>query len=139
MSAFAGLALDTETPHPMPIRHPATGEVMRDGLGREAFLSLLSSTSIAAQRARATVTQRRVDAGVRRLKQEDVERDAIEVLAACTKGWHLVTFGGQSLDVPFSESAAIELYGTAGMRYLLDQATAFADSAGNFLPTSSMT
>lgn len=139
MSRFAALALDTEAPRRMPIRHPVTGDVMKDAHGAEAFIDLLSLTSSAAQKARAVVHQRRIDAGARRVTLAEAEAEALTVLAACTKAWHLVGLDGSSLDVPCTEAAALELYSTPGMRHITDQATAFADRAGNFLPASSKT
>lgn len=139
MSRFAALALDTETPRRMPIRHPATGEVLRDREGREAFIELLSLSSVAAQKARAAVQQRRIEARVRRVTVEEAEQEAMHVLAACTKAWHLVGLDGAAIDVPCSPEAAHELYTTPGLRFVADQATVFADAAGNFLPASSTT
>lgn len=137
MSRFASLALDTETPRRMAIRHPATGEALRDAEGREAFLELLSLSSAAALKARAAVQQRRIEARVRRVSMEDAENEAMHVLAACTQAWHLVGLDGRTIDVPCSPDAAHELYTTPGLRFVADQATLFADNAGNFLPGSS--
>lgn len=137
MSKFASLALDTETPRRMTIRHPATGETLRDEQGREAYIDLLALSSAAAQKARAAIQQRRIDQRARRVTVEDAETEAMTVLAACTKGWHLVGLDGVAIDVPFSAEAASELYTAPGLRFVAEQATVFADSAGNFLPGSS--
>lgn len=137
MSRFAALALDTETPRRMTIRHPATGEPLVDAAGVSAFLDLLSLTSAPAQRARNRIQQRRIDSRARRVTVEEAEAEAMQVLAACTVGWHLVGLDGSVIDVPCSPEAALELYTTPGLRFVADQATIFADNAGNFLPASS--
>lgn len=137
MSRFAALALATEEARRMPIRHPATGEVMKDADGTEAYLDLLSLSSAAAQKARAAIQQKRMDAGVRRVTLDEAEAEAMTVLAACTKGWHLVGLDGQAIAVPCDPAAAQELYTTPGLRFIADQATRFADTAGNYLPASS--
>ena len=139
MSRFAALALDTETPRRMMIRHPATGAVMRDAEGREAYLDLLSLSSATAQKARSAVQQKRIDSRVRTVSLTDAVQEAMHVLAACTKGWHLVGLDGAALDVPCTPDTAHELYTTPGLRFVADQATDFADAAGNFLPGSSTT
>jgi hypothetical protein len=137
MSRFAALALDTEAPRRMLIRHPATGETLRDADGTEAFIDLLALTSSAAQKARAEIQRRRIEGRVRRVTLEDAEREALQVLAACTKGWHLVTLTGDAMNEPCSADVALELYSEPGMRWLTEQATIFADNAGNYLPGSS--
>lgn len=139
MSRFARLALDTETPRRMTIRHPATGEPLRDDQGREAYLDLLSLSSAVAQKARAAAQQKRIDQRLRRVTIEDTEAEAMSVLAACTRGWHLVGLDGAEIVVPFSAEAVAELFTTPGLRFVAEQATAFADAAGNFLPGSSTT
>lgn len=136
MSRFAKLALDTETPRRMTIKHPATGEPMVDSTGAEAYLDLYSLNSRRAQKVRAGIQQRRIDARMRRVTLQEVEEEALAILAACVAGWHLVDLSGETIDVALSEAAAQELFSTDGMRYLVEQATVFADTAGNFLPTS---
>jgi len=137
MSRFASLALDTETPRKMLIRHPATGEQLKNEAGDPAFIELLALSSRPAQRVRAAIQQRRIDNRVRRVTLEEAEQEMVEVLAACTTGWLLVGLDGAEIPVPASPDAAAELYATPGMRYLFDQALAFAEQPGNFLPTSS--
>jgi hypothetical protein len=136
MSRFAALALATEEARRMPIRHPATGDVMTDADGAEAYIDLLSLNSAPAQKARAAIQQRRIDAGMRRVTLDEAEAEALTVLAACTKGWHLVGLDGQAIPVPCDAAAAQELYTTPGLRFIADQATRFADTAGNYLPAS---
>jgi hypothetical protein len=139
MSRFAALALDTDTPRRMTIRHPATGEPLVDGDGAEAFLDLLALTSAPAQKARNRIQQRRIEARQRRVTVEDTEAESMQVLAACTVAWHLVGLDGAPINVPCDRDAAVELYTTPGLRFIADQAISFADSAGNYLPGSSTT
>ena len=139
MTRFAKLALATDTPRRMTICHPATGEPLVDAEGRSAFLDLLALTSAPAQKARNAIQQKRIDARVRRVTVAEAEDEAMSVLAACTKGWHLVGLDGAHIDVECTPAAALELYTTTGMRFLAEQATIFADNAGNFLPGSSTT
>jgi hypothetical protein len=134
MSRFARLALDTDTPRRMPIRHPATGEVMVDAEGREAFLDLLALTSAAANKARAKAHQRRIDNRVRRVTAEEADAEGISVLAAVTKAWHLVGLDGVAIDVPCTPDAALELYSTPGLRFIADQAMLCADAVWHALP-----
>jgi hypothetical protein len=139
MSRFAALALDTETPRRMTIRHPSTGEPLVDQDNTEAFIDLLSLTSAPAQKARNRVQQRRIESRQRRVTVEEAEAEAMQVLAACTVAWHLVGLDGKALPVPCDKDAALELYTTPGLRFITEQATAFADAAGNYLPGSSTT
>jgi hypothetical protein len=139
MSRFASLALDTDTPRRMTIIHPKTREPMVDRDGVEAFLDLLALTSAPAQKARNRIQQRRIEARQRRVTVEDTEAESMEVLAACTVAWHLVGLDGAHINVPCDRDAALELYTTPGLRFIVDQAITFADSAGNYLPGSSTT
>lgn len=139
MSRFATLALATEEARRMPILHPATGAVMVDRAGNAAYLELYSLSSEPAQKARAAIQQKRIDAGMRRISIEEADREAMTVLGSCTKGWHLVGLDGEAIPVPCDPSAALELYTTPGLRFIADQAARFADTAGNYLPASSVT
>jgi hypothetical protein len=139
MSRFASLALDTDTPRRMTIRHPATGEPLVDGDGVEAFIDLLALTSAPAQKARNRIQQRRIESRQRRVTVDEAEAEAMQVLAACTVAWHLVGLDGAPIPVTCDRDAALELYTTPGLRFIAEQATAFADSAGNYLPGSSTT
>lgn len=139
MSRFASLALDTETPRRLLIRHPATGEPLVDFTGAEAFIDMLALTSAPAQKARNRVQQRRIESRQRRVTVEEAEAEAMQVLAACTVAWYLVGLDGQHIPVACDRDAALELYTTPGLRFIAEQATVFADSAGNFLPASSTT
>lgn len=139
MTRFASLALETDKPRRMVIRHPATGEPLTDEHGAEAFLDLLSLSSEPAQKARNRVQQRRIESRQRRVTVEEAEAEAMQVLAACTVGWHLVGLDGRVIAVPCDRDAALELYTTPGLRFIAEQATQFADAAGNYLPGSSTT
>lgn len=139
MTRFAAMALDTETPRRMTIINPATRAPLIDHDGREAYMEILSITGPAAQRARADIQQRRIDQRTRRVTVEESEREALAIVAACVRGWYLVGFDGSAVAEPYSPAAAVELLSDPAMRWLADQALAFADSAGNFLPGSSTT
>lgn len=136
MSKFAALALATDTPRRMPIRHPSTGDVLKDADGNEAYIELVSLSSKRANKVRAGIQQKRIEARVRKITVEDVEQETLAILSACVTGWHLVGLDGAVIGVPCSEADAQELFATEGMRWLAEQATAFAEAAGNFLPPS---
>jgi len=139
-SKFDALALPVDTPARMPICHPHTLKplILKQEDDKappvHAYLDLLSTDSeaciaydrkVAEERAanpmRAKMTTAELfDAGCRRL-------------AHLARGWYLVDFDGNPIDVPFSEANAFELFSNHRMRWLQDQALIFLGDRANFL------
>ena len=53
-------------------------------------------------------------------------------MAHLARGWHLVDFDGNVIDVPFSEANALELFSDHRMKWLQDQASIFHGDRANF-------
>jgi len=139
MSRFASLALDTETAKRLFLRHPVTGEALHDEEGKPGYIDLLAYSSKAARAKAMEIARQRLDNGEnlnQRLTPEQQETHQIAMLAACTRGWHLVGLDGKAIDISFNEQSVVELYSEPGAWYLFSQADAFANNLGNFLPAS---
>lgn len=81
--------------------------------------------------------QRRVRAQLAksgRATQRDPEQDEeenIQLLAQCTLGWKGIADNG--VEIPFSEAAAVDLYGRPEMGWLREQLVAALDERENFI------
>jgi hypothetical protein len=142
MSKFAGLALEVDKPARMPIRHPATGEPIRNASDPKdmAYVDVYSSDSEIARRHRRMFGQKRLDAMARKRKAtvriEDFEESDTELLVALTAGWRLIGIDGVPIDVEYSAQHARELYESPAMAWLRDQVDEFAAERENFSKAS---
>lgn len=132
-SKFAGLALETDNPARMTIRHPKTNLPLRDAAGNEAYIDLLSSDSEAAVKAKRSVTNGRLAMRNRtKITSERLESEAAEILASLTKGWHLIALDGSPIDLPCNHQNAIDLYSAPQMVWLREQVDEFTSDRANF-------
>lgn len=132
-SKFGAMALDTEKPVRMVIRHPKTNLPLRDNDGTEAFIDLMSSDSDAAVKAKRTVTNGRLAMRNRsKLTSERLETEAAELLAALTKAWYLVGLDGSVVDTPCNHQNAVDLYTAPEMAWLREQVDEFTSDRANF-------
>lgn len=141
MNSFAGLELAVEKPQRMTLMHPVTGQPIRDGDGNEAWIDLYSADSKIARDHSNAIQRRRLAAartrGATAVTPEQLDAEAVDLLAALTTGWRLLTLAGEPLDVPFSPQHARELYSSPALSWVRVQADEFAASRGNFAPASS--
>lgn len=138
MSKFSALALEVDKPSRMIVVHPVSRQPLRDKDGNEAHIELFSGDSEHARKHQRTVTRRRLAMrGRGKLSAEELEAEAIELLAALTTGWVLLDFDGNAIDVAYSQDNARELYGDPGMSWLREQVDEFVADRGNFSKASS--
>lgn len=138
MSKFAGLEIEVDKPQRMTLVHPNTRQPLRDEEGNEAYVDLYSSDSEAARRHTRSIQRRRLNMrGRGTIAPEQLEAEAIELLAVLTTGWHLVSLAGKALDVPFSAENARELYASPSLAWVREQVDEFAADRANFTPSSS--
>jgi len=138
MSKFAALAVAVNDAARMTIIHPFTNQPLRDADGKEAWIAVLSSDSEAAVKHQRAVTNRRLAMRNRnKVTAEEIDAEAIDLLAALTKGWRLLDLEGNPLEIEFTEANARELYGAPAFTWLREQVSIFAAERSNFSKASS--
>lgn len=135
MSKFSGLAVRGDQPSRMTIHHPGTGLPLRDADGLPAWIDLLSMDSKAAQQIQRAAQNRRLERRIRKLTAEDLAAEEIDLLAALTSKWRLLTLDGAAIDVECSAANAAELYALPELAWLREQVSGFVADRGNFLKT----
>lgn len=136
-SAFAGLSLDVDKPVRIPIPHPVTEAPLKDKEGKEAYLEMISGDSATAEKIRKDVRAKRQRS--RNPDKIDYEAEDIDLLAALTKGWYLVDFDGNPIDVKCTPETVATLYREPETLWLRDLANKAAGDRGNFVKASSKT
>lgn len=136
-SKFAGLELDVEKPQRMPLLHPTTRAPLRDKDGKDAWIDVYSNDSSIARRHNFNTARRRMNATGRnqriRFSPEELEAEGIDLLAALTTDWHLVTLDGEPMGVKYTLDEARDLYKTTWVREQVDD---FVTDRANFPPPS---
>jgi hypothetical protein len=151
MSKFAGLGVAVDRPARMTILHPATGQPLV-ALGPDgkpamvpgpdgtlvpdvAWIDLISADSDAARAHERVAQNKRLRSRARRLTAEDLEAEGVDLLAALTRAWRLVTLDGRPIEVPCSVDNARELYSAPELGFVRRQVNEFAADLGNFQAT----
>lgn len=135
---FSGLELEVETPFRLVLVHPVTRQSMRDEQGNQAYIDHYSADSEIARKHQRSVQRRRLAMrGRMKITPEELESDAVEILAALTVGWHLVDLKGGVIDLPFSQTNALELYGNPAVSWLREQIDESTADRANFSQGSS--
>ena len=129
---FAGLALATDVAQRMVIIHPGTRQPLRHADGAEAWIDLHSIDSAAARKTIRAQQDRRLRMRSARATAEELDADAVELLAALTSGWMLCSLDGEPLDVPCNPGNAAELYSMPALAWLREQVDTFVADRGNF-------
>ena len=138
MSKFSGLELEVDAPFRMTLVHPFTRQPMRDQEGNPAYIDHYSSDSEIARKHQRAVQRRRLNMrGRMKITPEELEAEAIEILAALTAGWHLVDLKGNLIDLPFSQDNARELYSNPAVGWLREQIDESTADRANFSQGSS--
>lgn len=138
MSKFAGLELSVEKPFRLVLVHPVTRQPLRDAEGKEAYIEHYSGDSEAARKHQRSVTRRRLAMrGRAKLTPEEIEAEAIELLAALSTAWNLLDLNGGKIDVPFTQENARELYANPAVGWLREQLDESASDRANFSQGSS--
>lgn len=139
MSKLTGLELEgVDTPSRMTILHPITNMPMVDVDGKEAWIDLYSTDSEVARKfGREMKTARLRERNPNSMTGEKLENNEVDLYAALTAGWYLLDLANAPVDMPFSRSEAVGLYGNHKMAWLLEQVASFASARANFSKASS--
>lgn len=144
MSEFSGLELEVEKPFRLVLVHPVTRQPLRDAVAgadgklQEAYIDHYSSDSEIARKHQRAVTRRRLAMrGRQKLTPEELEAEAIELLAVLSTGWYLVDLNGNKIDIPFSQDAARRLYANQAVSWLREQLDESSADRANFSRGSS--
>jgi len=138
MSKFSGLELEVETPFRLVLVHPVTRQPMRNGEGEPAYIDHYSSDSEIARKHQRAIQRRRLAMrGRMKITPEEIEAEAVDVLAALTVGWHLIDLRGNVIDLPFSQDNARELYANPAASWLREQIDESTADRANFSQGSS--
>jgi hypothetical protein len=130
---FAGLELDVETPFRLILVHPKTRQPLRDDEGNEAYVEHYSADSEIARKHQRAVQRRRLAMrGRAKITPEELEAEAVDILAALSTGWYLVDLSGKKIDLPFSQEAARRLYSSNAVSWLRDQVDESTADRANF-------
>lgn len=134
MADLNTVAFDTEAARKLIIGHPSTGQPIYDQGGNPAYVEVLSTDSKTAQKHQREQTNRMLAKRNRnKVTADEIDASSVELLAALTKGWHLVNFDGEVIDYEFTVANARALYSSAKFRWLREQVDEFAGDRANFL------
>ena len=148
MAGIEDLELEVDKPSRMIVLHPATNLPMKtkdtvgeDGQpieGRVAYVDVYSSDSQTAVKLRQEIkTARLRQRNPNAMTGAKLESEGVELLAALTAGWFLVSLSGDPVDLEFSRENARKLYANHKMAWLYEQVDAHAGARGNFSKASS--
>src|SRR5437879_6088795 len=99
MNSIEDLELEVDKPFRMPVLHPMNNLPMRDTEGKEAYVDVLSSDSAIAKKIRREIkTSRLQTRNPRSLTGAKLEDEDVELLAALSTGWYLVSLDGKPID-----------------------------------------
>lgn len=106
------------------LAHPVTGEPL------DAVITLVGHDSAAYRNKLRDFAQQQISKGKGKpkLDLDASEKQAAELLAACTIGWSNIDEGGKA--IPFSREACIDVY--RKYRWIREQVDAFVGDRGNF-------
>lgn len=120
----------------LEVRHPSTGAILSNGDGRAVTIVLAGMDSNRARKSERQATNRRLKASGRGrglgLTGDDLDNDALDLLAACTLAWSGFDLEGQPLEC--NPDNARKLY--RQFPWLREQAQQFVEDRSNFLRVS---
>jgi hypothetical protein len=135
---FSGLELEVETPFRLTLVHPVTRQPMRDHDGNPAYIDHYSADSEIARKHQRTIQRRRLAMrGRMKITPEELEGEAVDILAALTVGWHLVDLRGDVIELKFSQEDARDLYSNPAVSWLREQIDESTADRSNFSQGSS--
>jgi hypothetical protein len=138
MSKFSGLELEVEKTFRLILVNPITRQPIRDSEGNEAYIDHYSSDSEIARKHQRAIQRRRLAMrGRTKITPEELEAEAVDILAALSTGWNLVDLKGGKIDIPFSQEAARELYTNPAVGWLREQLDESTADRANFSQGSS--
>lgn len=116
----------------MPIRHPVSGDVLKDSEGNEAYVALLHSDSKEGIEARRNIFNKRLRSKAKRTL-DDLEEESAQLVAALIVDWHLVTLDGKVFDLEPTAANKISFLKEPNVRWIKDQIDRYAGDLENFL------
>lgn len=138
MAKIEDLELEVDRPSRMTILDSATNLPMRDKAGMVAYIDVYSSDSDIARKFKREIKTARLRArNPNALTGAKLEDEDVQLLAALTAGWYLVTRTGEPIELECSRDNALKVYGNHKMAWLADQVDAWAGARGNFSKVSS--
>jgi hypothetical protein len=138
MASLSDLELEVDKPSRMTILDPATNLPMQDKAGKQAFIDVYSADSEIARKFRREIKTSRLRArNPNALNGDKLEAEDVQLLAALTAGWYLVTRAGEPIEIECTRENAAKIYANHKMAWLADQVDAHAGSRGNFSKPSS--
>jgi hypothetical protein len=133
MNKFAGLELEVETAFRLVLVHPVTRQPIRNGAGDPAYIDHYSADSEIARKHQRAIQRRRLAMrGRMKITPEELEAEAVDILAALTVDWRLIDLKGNVIDLPFSQENARELYANPAVGWLREQIDESTADRGNF-------
>jgi len=115
----------------LEILNPVTGDVIQDDDGKAMRFLLVGKDSPEYRKAQRAGTERRLKSRSKknRIDADSIEREATEVLAACTKDFENVSLDGDELIcTPISTRKIYTDY-----PWIREQIDDFVDDRGNFI------
>lgn len=116
----------------LPLRDPGTFQVLLDDLGEPVQIQLAGVDSDAYRKAQRRVTNMRLNSRrgmAPKLTAEEMEAEALDILARCTMAWTGIVENGKVLECNYEN--ARKLYST--YPWIKDQVDAFVNDRANFL------
>ena len=124
---ISSIAMESDVPKPMPVRHPVTGELVLHDDKRPFTISLYGKDSDQVRQVRFKIQDR-----YRRLASpppmSTVAADVVEVMVAATADWDII-LNGKAPEC--SPQIVRETF--ASQPWLLDQATEWVDDRRNYI------
>jgi hypothetical protein len=140
MNDFSGLELEVEMPFRLVLVHPITRQPMRDEQGNPAYIDHYSSDSEIARRHQRNIQRRRLAMrGRMKITPEELEAEAVDILAALTVDWYLVDLKGQVINTKCTPENARKLYASPAVSWLREQLDESTADRANFSKGSSTT
>lgn len=138
MAKLEDLELEVDKPSRMTLLDPVTNLPMKDKAGKEAYVDVYSSDSDIARKIKREIkTSRLRMRNANALNGQKLEDEEVQLLAALTAGWYLVSRVGEPIELDCTRDNALKLYANHKMAWLYDQIDAHAAARGNFSKAAS--
>jgi hypothetical protein len=121
----------------MELRHPGTGEVLKQPSGETVSITLAGPDSERCRAQAHLAGKKRAEiftSGRKTLSNEELDREEVEMLAAMTIGWQGVSLSADGADLPCTKENAAEVY--RRFPAFRQQAQRFVDARANFMKAS---
>jgi hypothetical protein len=115
----------------MKVLHPTENTVLKNEDGSNMTITLIGTDSDTYRKAQRFAINRRMRSGRGRSTAEELEQDALELLAVATQKWN-ITLGGSKPEC--TRDIARETY--AKVPWLREQVDTFINDRSNFLKAS---